>query len=165
MIRVRRRFAIMLCGISVAIFLTVYFMINYAAPQEDKKPNFMALENNIDNKQVQKPDLNNGGHSRSRNMDSGVLTNGQRSANNAINKDEEYEEKKHVIPKPDDVHKDNVDENVIARDETCEFDPQQVPQPEIQVRIIYEHELFRNDLLVSVLPFLDVRHVWEDVIC
>ncbi|XP_013106959.1 alpha-mannosidase 2 [Stomoxys calcitrans] len=141
MIRIRRRFALLLCGISLVIFLTVYFMINYAAPSgQDKKPNFMALDNNQNeyNKQVlQKPDMSNENSPRTKNTG--------RHGGGAISHKllDRNEEKKIVLANIANDPK-LMEENVIAREETCEFDPQQVPQPDIQMLDMYDKMSFAD---------------------
>lgn len=141
MIRLRRRFALVLCGVFVAIFLTVYFMINYAAPAEDKKPNFMALETKIrDFKQVlQRHDKNE--HSPKSNAEQNAQNRVENVMEGKVTKDGggqvvlvvgKNNAAAAAAAENDDNKKD--EENKISTDETCDIDPQQVPQPDIQVR-------------------------------
>lgn len=127
MLRIRRRFALVLCAVFVAIFLAVYFLINYAAPAEDnKKPNFMNLETAEALKQ--KMDIPSLGESNK--LDNYVGEKPQRQTERFFKKSSNLEQ-----PKVDLGDSVKMDDNMISenKDDTCEFDPQQVPQPDIQV--------------------------------
>ncbi|KNC27938.1 Alpha-mannosidase 2 [Lucilia cuprina] len=138
MLRIRRRFALVLCAVFVAIFLAVYFLINYAAPAEDnKKPNFMNLDNIEALKQ--KMDLPK------------VLETNNLENNNVGEKPQRQTEhfKKSgqgVKRKEGDGDELKIEQNMISenKDDTCDFDPQQVPQPNIQMLDLYGKMKFDN---------------------
>lgn len=108
MLRLKRRLALTICAIFMTIFSVVYFLINYAAPQEDKKPSFMALENKVNE-----------------------LENGLKRHHNEMQNLKTRLEQK-FANKNDDDKEVNREIDLINKKEVCTFDIQRVPQPDIQ---------------------------------
>lgn len=152
MLRIRRRFALVLCAFFVAIFLAVYFLINYAAPAEDKKPNFM----NLDTAEALRHKMDMPKMVEMNNLENNV---GEKPQPQAATYGKKARPEKIKSDNNDEVEADGpkIEENMISdnKDDTCDFDPQQVPQPNIQVNIYVM--LYRN--LLSEGVFAGKRYI------
>ncbi|KAL9900565.1 alpha-mannosidase 2 [Glossina fuscipes fuscipes] len=120
MLRLKRRLALTICAIFMTIFSVVYFLINYAAPQEDKKPSFMALENKVNE-----------------------LENGLKRHHNEMQNLKTRLEQK-FANKNDDDKEVNREINLINKKEACTFDIQRIPQPDIQMLEMYTKMTFAD---------------------
>lgn len=134
MLRIRRRFALVLCAFFVAIFLAVYFLINYAAPAEDKKPNFM----NLDTSEALRHKMDMPKMVEMNNLENNVGEKPQSQAAAYGKKTRLEKLKKEYNNHYAGVDDPKIEENMLTdnKDDTCDFDPQQVPQPNIQVNCL-----------------------------
>ncbi|KRF82741.1 alpha-mannosidase 2 isoform X2 [Drosophila virilis] len=123
MLRIRRRFALLICCGCLLIFLSLYVVLNFAAPAPNaKKPNYVALENKLQQ------------------LENGLQQDGHEMRNS----------RKHSAKRPDKIRENDdilaVDSVNNEADEAgeCADVVHQVPQVDVQMLQLYDQMSFAD---------------------